>query len=374
MPHQYLTSLHWSLTQFTPATIEIHPMNERERLFATFTVLFGLLAFSTFLSNITSKMSILRSKYYEHQQNEDLLWRYFSENKVSVELGRCILDIHSAKMREQSRRLHEKDIAILEDLPYHLGKQLHLEVYDSLVSSHPLLWRWRHIDTSSFAQMCHMLMSEHDLLSKQDLFMKGDHCTRMYFIISGNLSYIRGQVIVPVHKGDWVSEAALWLPSWEHRGRLAASSVCDIVGMESGASRIMVQSSSMKAADFVRVYAAHFLRDELEIDETLDSEKDKSTIQYTDVWGGHNSINTLAAKAAIQIFGRDSWSSNKGKVSALSLSSLQCEKHEVFAKQALPTVMEEDSNQSSSNPSLRSHPSSDVSGSGRSSAQPKPSL
>merc|ERR1712032_674460 len=45
----YFTSLHWSLTQFTPATMDVAPTNATERAFAVFIVLFALMCFSSFV-------------------------------------------------------------------------------------------------------------------------------------------------------------------------------------------------------------------------------------------------------------------------------------------------------------------------------------
>ncbi|CAE7222718.1 KCNH6, partial [Symbiodinium pilosum] len=47
---QYLSALHWSLTQFMPATNNIAPNSATERVFAIFVVLIGLAVFSSFIS------------------------------------------------------------------------------------------------------------------------------------------------------------------------------------------------------------------------------------------------------------------------------------------------------------------------------------
>merc|ERR1712032_517037 len=40
--YQYLTALHWSITQFTPASMGVFPRNSVERAFTITVVMFGL--------------------------------------------------------------------------------------------------------------------------------------------------------------------------------------------------------------------------------------------------------------------------------------------------------------------------------------------
>merc|ERR1712061_394186 len=58
---KYLLSVHWTITQFTPASMSIQPQNVMERFFAVCMILFGLFAFSTFVSSITASMTRLRT-------------------------------------------------------------------------------------------------------------------------------------------------------------------------------------------------------------------------------------------------------------------------------------------------------------------------
>eukprot|EP00438_Fugacium_kawagutii_P026712 Skav219970 [mRNA] locus=scaffold2879:389420:443892:+ [translate_table: standard] len=59
--YRYATALHWSLTQFTPATVDVHPQNLVERTFAILVLIFGLVLFSSFVSSITASMTQLRN-------------------------------------------------------------------------------------------------------------------------------------------------------------------------------------------------------------------------------------------------------------------------------------------------------------------------
>lgn len=58
---KYSMSLHWTLTQFTPSTMEVFPQNLTERVFALIVVVFAMITFSSFISSITTAMNQLRN-------------------------------------------------------------------------------------------------------------------------------------------------------------------------------------------------------------------------------------------------------------------------------------------------------------------------
>merc|ERR1711937_458163 len=82
----YTTSFHWSLTQFTPASIAVQPQNPTERVFAILVLLGTLLTFSSFVSGITGAMMYLRSLSSVKSKKFWMLRRYLSETQVPVPL------------------------------------------------------------------------------------------------------------------------------------------------------------------------------------------------------------------------------------------------------------------------------------------------
>merc|ERR1719491_32015 len=60
-PYAYATALHWSLTQFTPASMEVVPENTVERVFCVMVLVFAMVTFSSFISSITNAMTQLRN-------------------------------------------------------------------------------------------------------------------------------------------------------------------------------------------------------------------------------------------------------------------------------------------------------------------------
>ena len=67
---KYLSALHWTLTQFMPATQNIAPNTASERIFAIVVVLIGLAVFSSFVSGVTNTVNQLRQIHTEHFKQE----------------------------------------------------------------------------------------------------------------------------------------------------------------------------------------------------------------------------------------------------------------------------------------------------------------
>uniref|UniRef100_A0A7S1A850 Ion transport domain-containing protein n=1 Tax=Noctiluca scintillans TaxID=2966 RepID=A0A7S1A850_NOCSC len=78
--YQYATALHWSLTQFTPASMDVSATNIVERVYSILVLLFALVTFTSFVSSITTSMTYLRKMRSEPEQQEAILREYFLQN------------------------------------------------------------------------------------------------------------------------------------------------------------------------------------------------------------------------------------------------------------------------------------------------------
>ena len=82
---QYTTSLHWTLTQFTPASMEVFPANVAERSMAVVVLIFSLVAFSSFLASISASMTALRNMNQETTKQFWILRRFLKQEKASAD-------------------------------------------------------------------------------------------------------------------------------------------------------------------------------------------------------------------------------------------------------------------------------------------------
>merc|ERR1712007_143897 len=133
----YLISLHWSLTQFTPATMAVQPQNLAEQAFAVAVLLFALVTFSSFVSSITNLMTHLQSLSSEQAKQFLKLERYLSDNHISFHLSFRVRRFLDHFFKEQNKKSHEKDVEILIYLSEPLRMELHREVYSPSVIKHP---------------------------------------------------------------------------------------------------------------------------------------------------------------------------------------------------------------------------------------------
>merc|ERR1719215_865150 len=84
---QYLVAFHWSLTQFTPASMSVQPANEVERAYAIVVVVFALVGFSYLVGSITGSLARLRALGEEGAKEFWKLRRFLKRNSVSTELS-----------------------------------------------------------------------------------------------------------------------------------------------------------------------------------------------------------------------------------------------------------------------------------------------
>merc|ERR1712118_43977 len=80
---KYVASYHWSLTQFTPASMQVTPTNSQEQSYAVFVLILALVIFGSFLSSITLAMTALRSVNARRADQFWLLRKYLRQHSIS---------------------------------------------------------------------------------------------------------------------------------------------------------------------------------------------------------------------------------------------------------------------------------------------------
>jgi len=256
----YATALHWSLTQFTPASMEIVPTNCAERVFNIFVVLLALVLFSSILSSITSSMIHLRKLTAERRQQVVDVRRYIMQKRLTLDLGNRITSFlrkHDYNC-VQNRVLHEEHIKAFKILPESLRTHLRCQVFLPRLDPHPLFSLARKSDEALMVSIGSGAMSEMSMAVGQDVFDCGGIAKQMYISIAGSLHYFFGEdgdEIVEVDPGDFISEAALWV-SWEHRGRLVATCAAELVALNAAAFQGMQPRFGL--AGLFREYAKRY--------------------------------------------------------------------------------------------------------------------
>ncbi|CAJ1408819.1 unnamed protein product [Effrenium voratum] len=82
MMYQYTTALHWSLTQFTPASMDSVARNVPERIVSIVVVFFALIGFSSIVGSVTNSVAQLQALHGNSRRQFWLLRKYLNEKGI----------------------------------------------------------------------------------------------------------------------------------------------------------------------------------------------------------------------------------------------------------------------------------------------------
>eukprot|EP00930_Biecheleria_cincta_P062982 TRINITY_DN48450_c0_g1_i1.p1 TRINITY_DN48450_c0_g1~~TRINITY_DN48450_c0_g1_i1.p1 ORF type:complete len:419 (-),score=48.11 TRINITY_DN48450_c0_g1_i1:207-1283(-) len=282
----YSLALHWSLTQFSPATQNITPTNITERVFATCVVITAIGLLTSLASSISGYATQIRAMQAASTMQDSLLNNFFVSRKVSNDLSIRIKVFTRTATRKYKRLQHERDIPVLAHMPETMRVRLHDELYMPVVLSSPLLSQLYDIDRSFLVRACHSVFTERSVPPRYDVFLDNTECQDAIYTVSGSMLYYqdrksvfermheKGQdrssraasraarmtfrvqqsqmmkvltpsvsreqggqnselgkgLQVPISESQWLAEMALW-SDWTHCGMLVSETAADMILM-----------------------------------------------------------------------------------------------------------------------------------------------
>mmetsp|Transcript_83646 Transcript_83646/g.245260 ORF Transcript_83646/g.245260 Transcript_83646/m.245260 type:complete len:762 (-) Transcript_83646:30-2315(-) len=281
--YRYSTSLHWSITQFTPASMEVQPKNPFERIFAICTIILGLVMFSSFVSTITSTMTTLRVERQRRSTQNENIRRYLAENDISVAVGSRIAAFLNAYNITARRCVARKDITLFKALPKNLRLMIDWEVYQPILDKSAFFNHCSDTDAAGMLDICHNVMEEVTIATCEELFHCGAHSIAMYITLSGAMQYFEGfdegsPKDIDGRTHTRISEPALWL-AWIHQGRVFALTACDFLRISAERlTKALVNYPELLFAgqEYARLFKAriHELRLEMEQDVPEEEEEE----------------------------------------------------------------------------------------------------
>eukprot|EP00403_Amphidinium_massartii_P016715 CAMPEP_0178428472 /NCGR_PEP_ID=MMETSP0689_2-20121128/30296_1 /TAXON_ID=160604 /ORGANISM="Amphidinium massartii, Strain CS-259" /LENGTH=841 /DNA_ID=CAMNT_0020050247 /DNA_START=85 /DNA_END=2610 /DNA_ORIENTATION=+ len=235
---QYLTALHWSITQFTPASMDISATNELERIFSIMILFWALLALSSIIGSVTASMTALRNISTEENKHFWTLRRYLRQNLSSKEedhrdfITRCLRFLEARSQKTQNV-VPESKVVLLSHLSDSFRYKLANFVTSKYVRTHPFFnclmgddFMWR---------LCFIAMKSACYAEDDIVFHAGDEGLHMYFMKSGHVEYKLAGLEEGVklhHSKAWISEGALWT-DWRHKGTLQAlTDNCELLNVK----------------------------------------------------------------------------------------------------------------------------------------------
>lgn len=233
--YQYMVAYHWSLTLFTPASMDVQPQNLGERIFTVFVVLIGLVGFSSLVGRITGSMARLHQIGEEKKEKFSLLRKYLKKRNVGQEL--CIrIRTYLENRWALQQDVQESNVVVLDLLSENLKAELACAIHGPSLTIHPI---FNHVQLDSAATMRRLMLNGvHQMsLAPQDLmFNAGEEGTHMSMVTVGLLHYYKvlnlrtfhPEVHVHAHT-DWIAEPVLWVTSWHHFGDLKAATFVEVL-------------------------------------------------------------------------------------------------------------------------------------------------
>eukprot|EP00931_Biecheleriopsis_adriatica_P098135 TRINITY_DN7202_c0_g1_i2.p1 TRINITY_DN7202_c0_g1~~TRINITY_DN7202_c0_g1_i2.p1 ORF type:complete len:652 (-),score=106.94 TRINITY_DN7202_c0_g1_i2:151-2106(-) len=227
---RYATSLHWSITQFTPASMDVYAVNLIERVYSIITLFWALVALSSFLGSVTSSMTQLRNFSSDKTKSFWLLRRYLKENRVNLSLRDRVLRYAEHQIDRGAGKTSKDKVALLSTLSDQLKREIASSLFSPFVIGHPLFNHLYQLMPKIMQRICNDAMKTLSVAEGDSVFRANEQASYTYFLKSGQYSYMcAGRVQEPpLEVGDWICEIVLWA-AWRYRGDLNGTAEGDML-------------------------------------------------------------------------------------------------------------------------------------------------
>jgi len=238
MPYQYWTSFHWSFTQMTPGSMQVHATNSFERSFTVFCLILGMVFFSSIVSALSSKTAEFRKAKQDKTQKLRTLQKFLESRNISTPLAVAVQKQVKERM-EPRRLLTVLDVPLLGMLSEKLLLRLRYEMCRKYLT-HPLLRWWEEVDPAGIKLLCSQAIDFVALDVGDLLFSPSSKAEAAHIVTAGRLKYSEDEQALQVsetdlnehyiEKGDWICEAALWT-CWTHVGSAEALVTSEVMSV-----------------------------------------------------------------------------------------------------------------------------------------------
>eukprot|EP00440_Ansanella_granifera_P067009 gb/GFBE01072670.1/.p1 GENE.gb/GFBE01072670.1/~~gb/GFBE01072670.1/.p1 ORF type:complete len:672 (+),score=98.03 gb/GFBE01072670.1/:1-2016(+) len=295
---RYTTALHWSLTQFTPAGMEVVPRNVPERLLSIVVLICALIVFSSVLGGITNSMTALRNMGADTKKQFWLLRRYFNQNHVNPMSRTRIIRYLEHQTKATAGEVSMSDISILSLLSEPLQALLDYEMNKQLIVVHPIFANFEATMPSCMMKLCRNALTFICFANDDAIFGAGDESDKMYFFQKGSLLYTPNHGPPCTVTSGWIVEPVLWT-GWWHQGGLRATSPSQLATIKPGPFCEVMKVYSHKW-ELCRSYAAEFI-------QMLNSTPED---ELTDLAGDFSMLESIVNRCCEVPLGRLSMRSN----------------------------------------------------------------
>eukprot|EP00931_Biecheleriopsis_adriatica_P019100 TRINITY_DN13125_c0_g3_i1.p1 TRINITY_DN13125_c0_g3~~TRINITY_DN13125_c0_g3_i1.p1 ORF type:complete len:740 (+),score=134.00 TRINITY_DN13125_c0_g3_i1:49-2268(+) len=235
---RYATSLHWSITQFTPASMDVFAVNLVERVFSIGILFFSLVSLSSIIGSVSASMTQLRNLSSDNTKQFWLLRRYLKENRIDWDLRERILRYAEHKTEAQSSKTPASKVALLNALSDPLKREISTSLYSPALVAHAFFNHIKQYMPKIMQRICKETIQPFSLAEGDVVFRANEEANFMYFLKSGFFNYtLAGKKEArdpPLGAKEWVCEMVLWA-QWRYRGDLVAKESGDLIYVDPAA-------------------------------------------------------------------------------------------------------------------------------------------
>ena len=241
---QYFTAFHWTLTQMTPGSMPVQPMNSKERVFNIVCLFLGLLFFSSVISSMTTALTQLKMLAYERERKINQLDTFFRQKAISNTLAVTVRKQVYRRM-SQKKPMQWGDVQVLPMLSLTLRDDLMFDLCKHHLRGQELFRLVEQTDPLVLRNMATKAVSFKALLPQDVLFVHDTPCEDSYIVTGGVIRYeekfSQGSLKSLAHEEDatldvmpkgWLCWASLW-SHWVHVGKAEAVPVSEVVILNS---------------------------------------------------------------------------------------------------------------------------------------------
>lgn len=262
--YKYFTSLHWALTQFTPASMDVSAKNVYERMFSIAVLFFAMVAFSSIVGGVTASMTQLQNLRSNHMKQFWMLRRYLKQNQVNKELQFRIEKFLEYRIMKEQEYVQPNMVLHLPKLSQPLRNELAHSIMVQWLRGHPFFHKVSTLMPNFMHKLCSNAIKEKVLGQGDIVFEAGEECTHIYFLSAGLvLEYTplahRSKKLedAPSHRlqqKQWLSEPSLWVP-WKHLGVCEAEKPGELISVDANSF-----CKEMSAHPAPRTFCASYAR------------------------------------------------------------------------------------------------------------------
>jgi len=201
------------------------------------------------------------------------IWRYLEDG---------------VRAHQRQRKLWN-DVVLFRELPEILQVDLHQEVYQPTMLTHPFFHQYNEHNNAAMRAICHKAVVEVSLVPDQALFDCGQVAERMFFTVEGLMKYslpgVGERSPQTITEGGWISEASLWV-RWFYMGKVVGQRFSSLIALQAPEFHRNLETYVDLLPNCGR-YAKQFAEAIMHVDDE----------DLSDIWGDFDDLQFLAQRS-----------------------------------------------------------------------------